>query len=621
MSLIEPTWHMWATFAMIAAAIGAYASDRYPLEMVSAGIVIVLLLFFHMAGPMPDGTKLSPGDILEGFSSPGLFAIIGLLIVGQGMYQSGALERPTRSILALYEKRPMGATTLVFSFVLLVSAVLNNTPVVVMFIPIMAAIASQSGGSTSKLMIPLSFVSILGGMTTIIGSSTNLLANQAAVEAGAERLSFFAPTPIGLVLAATGIGYLILVGNRLLPDRQPKSEEIGPSGDGKQFIAQINLSPGHPLIGAKSVSGLFPDLPDVTVRMIIRREQPVLPPFDETALESGDVLIVAATRKTLTDLLRSKPAFLAGVMAEAAPAPEEGAPAPPSGELALVEAVVAPGSRMIGRTIQQIGFRYQTNTVLLGIQRRSRMIRARMNQIRLEAGDVLLILGDRADVRALRANRDILILEWSMTDLPDINKARNAGLIFAGVVAAAATGLAPIVTIALAGATAMVAAGCLNVRQASRAVDRRIFLLVGAAIAMGVALERTSGAQFLGASLVAAAEPLGPRALIAATFILTAGLTNVLSNNATAVLFAPVGVAAAKAAGVDPSVMVLTVIFGANCSFATPVAYQTNLLVMAPGHYAFSDYVRVGAPLIVLLWAVYVIIAPVYFDMMGLMSR
>ena len=621
MALIEPTWHMWATFALIAAAIGAYASDRYPLEIVSAAVVIALLVFFQVAGPLPDGSALKPGDILSGFASPGLFAIIGLLIIGQGMYQSGALERPTRAILGLHEKRPIAATMLVFGFVLLISAVLNNTPVVVMFIPIMAAIASQSGASTSKLMIPLSFISILGGMTTIIGSSTNLLAVQASVEAGADRLAFFAPTPIGLVLAAVGVLYLWLVGPRLLPVREGRNDQLGPSGDGKQFIAQINLAPGHPLIGAQSTAGLFPDLPDVTVRMILRREQPVLPPFDEVALESGDVLIVAATRKTLTDLLRSKPAYLAGVMSEAAPAPEEGSPAPPSGELALVEAVVAPGSRMIGRTIQQIGFRYQTNCVLLGIQRRSRMIRAHMNQIRLEAGDVLLILGDRSDVRALRANRDILILEWSMTDLPDINTARFAGAIFLGVVALAATGATPVVTAALAGATAMVLAGCLNVRQASRAVDRRIFLLVGAAIAMGVALEKTGGASFLGGTLVAVAEPFGPRALIAAMFILTAGLTNVLSNNATAVLFAPVAVAAANAAGVDPSVMVLTVIFGANCSFATPVAYQTNLLVMAPGHYAFGDFARVGVPLIILLWLVYVLIAPAYFEFAGLMSQ
>jgi len=620
MTLVEPTWHMWATFALIAGAIGVYASDRWPLEIVSAGVLIVLLVFFHFAGPVAIGGEITAADLLEGFASPGLFAILGLLIIGQGMYQSGALERPTRRILAIHDKRPTLATAGVFAFVMLVSAVLNNTPVVVMFIPIMAAIAGQAGSSGSKLMIPLSFVSILGGMTTIIGSSTNLLAVQAAVEAGAERLAFFAPAPLGLVLATAGVLYLVAVGPRLLPERQSADTEPGASGDGKQFIAQINLTPGHPLIGSGSKAGFFPDLPDVTVRMVIRGEQAMVPPFDDVNFEAGDALIIAATRKRLTDLLRSKPEFLEGVLSETTPQLEEGAPAAPSGELTVVEAVVAPGSRMIGRTVQQIGFRYQTNCVLLGVQRRSRMIRARMNQIRLEAGDVLLILGDRKDVRALRANRDILILEWSMTDLPDIDKARFAGFIFLGTVTAVATGLLPVATAALAGATAMVVSGCLNVRQASRAVDRRIFLLIGAALAMGAALERTGGAQFIGSGLVALAEPYGPRALLAALFIITAALTNVLSNNATAVLFAPIAVAASNAAGLPAEVLVLTVIFGANCSFATPVAYQTNLLVMAPGHYAFRDFLIVGGPLIIVLWIVYVIAAPAYFSSVGLMS-
>ena len=271
------------------------------------------------------------------------------------------------------------------------------------------------------------------------------------------------------------------------------------------------------------------------------------------------------------------------------------------GELTMVEAIVAPGSRMIGRTIAQIGFKYQTSCVIIGVQRRSRMIRSQMSSIRLQAGDVLLLLGDIKDVRALRTNKDIVILEWSMTGLPDPENARKAGLIFAGVVGTVALGLLPITIAAILGATLMIAAGCLNIRQAARAIDRRIFLLIGAALAMGLALERTGGAMLIGQAMVSLAAGGGPILLISAFFILSAALTNVLSNNATAVLFIPVAVSAAVQADIEPMVLALTVIFGANCSFATPVSYQTNLLVMTPGHYKFRDFVYIGIPLILLL--------------------
>jgi di/tricarboxylate transporter len=307
--------------------------------------------------------------------------------------------------------------------------------------------------------------------------------------------------------------------------------------------------------------------------------------------------------------------MLEGLMAETSIADEEDGSVQRSTQLTLVEAIVAPGSRLIGRSIAQIGFHAQTNCVIVGIERRSRMIRTQMNTIRLEAGDVLLILGDLNDIRNLRSDRDILLLEYSMQGLPDPRNARIAALIFAGVVGVTATGLVPIAISAIAGATAMVALGCLNVRQAARAVDRRIYLLIGASLAMGAALERTGGAALIGEGLANAAGPLGPAVVISAFFILCAGLTNVLSNNATAVLFTPIAVSAANQLGIDEHILVLTVIFGSNCSFATPVAYQTNLLVMTPGHYKFRDFMVVGGPLIIVLWLVYSFTAPFFFGL------
>ena len=608
---------MWATLAVIMGAIAAFVADRFSLELVSAGTILALMFLFQLF-PLMDGDVrvVSTEMLLHGFASPALFAILGLLIVGQGMFQSGALEHPTQYLLQIYEKRPKLITSAVFLFIMAVSAFLNNTPVVVMCIPIMAAISAQSNIPASRLMMPLSYLSIFGGMTTLIGSSTNLLAAQSYKEAsGGDTIGFFDLTPIGLVLAATGIIYMLTIGRRLLPNygAATSAKAVTNEREGKHFIAQIEITRGHPLIGKGPVSGLFPDLPNITVRLVQRREEAILPPFDEFQFREKDIVIIAATRGALTELLRSHPDYVSGMMAdtqldESVPAAER------SKQLTMVEAIVAPGSRMIGRTVAQIGFHYQTNCVILGVERRSRMIRSQMSSIRLEAGDVLLLLGDSQDVRALRADRDILLLEWSMQGLPDQRNARIAAAIFALVVLGTASGLVPIAVSAMAGATAMVATGCLNVRQAARAIDRRIYLLIGASLAMSAALVATGGAAVIGSGVAAIGENFGAVPLLSACFLFSALLTNVLSNNATAVLLTPIALSAAQLVpGVSAEALVLSVIFGSNCSFATPVAYQTNLLVMSPGHYQFKDFIKVGGPLILVIWIVYTIIAPFYF--------
>ncbi|WOI52379.1 SLC13 family permease [Parvularcula sp. LCG005] len=610
---IAVTWQMWVTLGAIAVAIVAYSLDRFSLELVSALTLAFFLVFFHFfpITEQVNGHELDEAELLSGFASPALFAILGLLIVGQGMYQSGALDWPTRMLIGAHARFRQYAVIGIFIFVMLVSAFLNNTPVVVMFIPIMAAVGAQGGIAPSRLMMPLSFMSILGGMTTTIGSSTNLLAVEAYYNSTGIQLGFFSLMPMGLILAASGSIYLAIATKYFLPDRFGESLS---APDGRQFLAQLTLDRGNPLIGEKSVAGLFPTLKNVTVRLIQRKEEILLPPFDDVTMRLHDRVVIAATRDSLTRLLKTKSQLLAGFMGEVETPEGEG------GELSMVEAIVAPGSRIIGRSISQIRFRFQTNCVIVGIQRRSRMIRSELNSIRLEAGDVLLILGDRTDIRRLRGDRDILMLEQSMTQVPDPDHARNAGLIFLSIVFLAAFSIVPIAIAAVVGAAAMVATGCLNVRQAARAIDRRVYLLIGVALAMGAAMEGTGGAAYLGTLLTPLANgPGGNVVLLSAFFLLTACLTNVLSNNATAVLFTPIAVSAGTAAGMDPAVLVLTVIYAANCSFATPVAYQTNLLVMAPGHYRFRDFITFGVPLIVVLWIVYTIVAPIYFGAQGML--
>jgi di/tricarboxylate transporter len=487
---------------------------------------------------------------------------------------------------------------------------MNNTPVVVMFIPIISAMALRLRHSTSIYMMPLSFVCILAGMTTLIGSSTNMLVNDVLVRSTDLSLKFFTQFPFGIILAAIGSIYIIIAAPILLPNKRKQKNKNQASG--QQYIAQIRITEHHPLNTSVPIAGLYPKLKDVTVRMVQRGDQMLLPPF-EHALKENDILIVAATRKSLSNLLTSSPEYLKGMLNITGfqKNQKDGYYNQP---IVISEAVIAPSSRMIGRNIEQIGFRRQTCCLVLGIQRRSRMIRKSMLDIRLEAGDILLLFGYESEISELRDNRDLLLLDWSTKELPDVRKSILAQLIFIGTVACAATGFLPIEIAALSGAIGMIASGCLNIRQAVRALDMRIFLLIGAAFAMGLALEKTGGAEYIGLTVVNTFQAYGDQILLSSVFLIIAILTNIISNSAAALLFAPIGLAISQQTGIDPISIVLTVIFATNCSFATPIAYQTNLLVMGPGHYKFSDFALFGIPLIFILWLSFTLLSPYFLN-------
>lgn len=598
---------MWAVLLGVCGAIVFYCWEKFALELVSVVILCVALVFFEFFGA-PDAPTAA--TLLAGFANPALLTIMALLVVGQGIFHTGALDGPTRTLLSMFDVRPKLTIITLFALVFGVSAFINNTPVVVMFIPILGAVAARMGGSASIFMMPLSFVCIFAGMTTLIGSSTNLLVADSLLATTGEKLGFFEPGRIGMILSAVGILYITFIMPRLLPEREEAEDDKGGS-PGKQYIAQIEVTAGHPMIGAKPVAGMFTELGDITVRMIQRGEDAFLPPFDEIELKQGDLIIIAATRKKLTELLSSRAEFVEGVLRSAGPAD-----LPTRGErLALTEAVVSPGSRLIGRTVRQIGFRHAVGAIVLGVQRRSRMIRAKLGEIRLEAGDVLLLFGGADAMRRLRLDRDVLLMDWATSDLPDIRKASIARLILAGVILTASTGILPIVAASLIGAAAMIGTGCLNVRQAARAFDLKLYLLIGSAFALGTAMEATGGAAVLAMGVVHVFSPLGTTALVSALFFLVMVLTNVLSNNATAILFTPIAVTAANSVGADPHLFALTVLFAANTCFATPIGYQTNLLVMGPGKYRFADFIRAGAPLAVLIWLAFTVLVAISFTL------
>lgn len=617
MAMVEPTLQMWLVLGVIAVAVAVYASERLSIELTSLLVVAALTAIFHFlpATPLPEMPAIDTRTLLAGLADPALITVLALMVIGQGMIRTGALDAPIRRMAALRRIHPFLAVFAGLLIVAVTSGILNNTPVVVIFIPIMVALSAQLRRSASRLMIPLSYAAILGGMTTLIGSSTNLLVAAAAENAGAEPIGFFDFTLIGVTLASVGLVYVIFVAPKLLPDRSSYAQSLTEGVAGKQFIAQIDIRSGSSLIGQTARAGLFPSLPGITVRLIQRREESILPPFDGIELQPGDELIVAATRKSITEAISRTPDLRSALHASAdLPAADENEQKMDR-DFVLAEVVVAPASRIIGRNLAQIVFHTRTRCTVIGIQRRSRMIRQGLHDIRLEAGDVLLLLGHRKDVQRLRGNRDVILQEWSADDLPAIEYAGRSTLIFVSVVAAAATGVLPIVVAALLGAAAMLLTSCLNIHQAVRAMDRRVALMIWAALAMGTALHGTGGASFIAQNLMTALDGAPPLVVLSVYFLIVAGFTNILSNNATAVLFTPIGIGLAQSLQIDWEVFIFATLFAANCSFATPMGYQTNLLVMGPGHYRFADYLRAGIPLIVIIWAAYTAVAAVIYDL------
>jgi di/tricarboxylate transporter len=598
--------HMWMTFAVICCAIILFAIDRIPLELSAGLTVLAFLILFHFF-PVP----VSPGKIsvnvttlLAGFANPVVFTILSLLIVGQALSQTGAIEKSTEIIGGLVKVAPAAALGITLIVAASMSAFLNNTPVVVIFIPILSALAVRLGQTAAHVLMPLSYITILGGMTTLIGSSANLIAAAVAETAGAVSIGFFDFVVPGLFLASLGALYVLFVVPRLI---KPSPALNQPSGErGKQFIAQIRLGKNHPWLGKRSTAGMFPDLEHMTVRLVQRNGRSVLPPFENLELQEGDVVMIAATRRVLLNAIARDRALID----DAAPQSEQ-----ERERLIMTEVVIAPGSRRIGSTLNPDGFKAETGCTLLGIERHSRMMRAPMNEIGLIAGDVLLLLGRPRAVRSLRDHRDLLLLARSRAELPVPFHAKRALVIFVAMVLAAASGIVPIAIAAMAGAISMILVGALTLPQAARAFDAKIFLLIGTAFAMAVALEATGGAQFLAHGVVGLFSDWGPAVLLSALFLLIAILTNFLSNHATGALFAPIVVSAANEIGADPAPFVYGLIFAINCSFATPIAYQTNLIVMGPGHYRFRDFMIAGIPLILIIWIAYSLFAPFYFDM------
>ena len=583
-----------------------YAIDNLSIIFKSIVILTFLLIFFSIFPFQADDGKnlLNPQTILSGFSNTSLITVLSLLILGQGVVQTRALDNALSLLLKIFPDKPNLVIIICLLLVVVLSAFINNTPVVIIFIPILQGIIKNMNSSLGRFLMPLSYVAILGGMTTLIGSSTNLLVSDSLKTYSNITLGFFDFTLAGSIIAFSGFLYVVVFSKfkLFLTDRSPSTNELLDNRD-NNFITQLVVNRNSELINQSTTDGQFPGLEKIKILMIQRGEHAEHGPFEGLILEEGDILVVSISREQLTDVLAKNI-----VSIEYEKKDEEF-----DNNQLITEAMVTPSSSLVGNTIENVSFRYRYNCLVIGLQRKSRIITKKMGELPLEPGDTLLIQGEAEVIKNLRNQSDLLPMEWATSEIHNKEIANTSLLIFLTVVGLGALEILPLVVASLIGVVSIIFFKVLNIRQVIRSIDNSLLLLIVTSLALGQVIQVTGTANFLSDFLLNILEGSSAMTIILCFYIFVSITTNFISNNACAVLFAPIAIDIAEKLSVDPKTVAIALIFAVNTSFLTPLAYQTNLLVMGPGHYKFIDYVKFGMPLTILCWLIFYFTFPVIY--------
>ncbi len=586
-----PNGHAVAVMVLTVVALYLFTRDRLPLEITSLGLLAVLTVGFSLF-PYPG---LDPVDLFFGFGHEALIAVCALMILGQGLVRTGALEPVGRLLARSWGRAPF----LSFLATLLVGAVLsafvNNTPIVVLLLPILISVCLRTGTSASEVLLPMGFATLVGGMATTIGTSTNLLVVSVADDLGLPRFGMFDFAMPAALAGAVAVVYLWLVAPRLLPKRKIELEDPSP----RLFEARLQITEDSTVVGktlaeAKALAG-----GDMTV-LRIRRGDAYLMPLPDVTLQAGDRLRVRGRPQKLKDLEKNLKARLYSGDQRVT----EENPLEAENQL-LAEIAVVQGSSLDRTNLRFARFLDRYQLAVLALHRAGRDIWKPSEEIQdviLRQGDVLLVQGPREQIAALKQSTEFLVLDATVA-LPSTSKAPLALGILFGVVALAATGVLPIAVSATAGAVLLVLTRCITIGSAIRAISPSVFFVVAASLALGRSLIATDATEYITEVFLQATADAGPTVILSGLMLLLAVLTNVVSNNAAAVIGTPIAINIAQHLGVPAEPFVLAVLFGANMSYATPMAYKTNLLVMSAGGYAFSDFLKVGVPLTLLMWA------------------
>ncbi|MFA7680984.1 MAG: SLC13 family permease, partial [Pigmentiphaga sp.] len=541
---------------------------------------------------------VTPGQALSGFSNSATITVASMFVLAAGMQNSGALSGIGN--LLGRARSPTVFLLLLFAVLAVIAPFVNNTAVVAVMMPIVIAATANIGMSASKALIPLSYVSQMAGVCTLVGTSTNLLVNGMAKDLGHPGFSMFEFTTLGVICMVAGCFYLLTVGRWLLPDA--RATELVEHYELGKYITELRVMPESSLIGSSVGEAKLGEEFGVFVLELLRGDEKVWSPRSQT-LQEGDVLLARGDWSQLDELRKEAGLEVNAEFKLKQRAFEEV-------DQVLAEVMVAPRSRMIGNTLGMLDPRWHHNTTALGIHRRGQVLREQLREVRLRVGDILLLLIPESEMATLRQDNNVIVLSERQPEKKGSWRAPFALATMALVIAVSALGWAPIAITSLAGALAMTLTGCLDAEDVYDAVDWRIIILMAGLLPLGVAMSETGAAQFLVENTIGLVSASGPWVVLAVLYLMALLLTEFMSNAAAAVLLTPIGMSTAKMMEVDATPFLIAVTFAASTSFATPVGYQTNTMVYGAGGYRFSDFVKVGLPLNLIFWVLGVTLIP-----------
>jgi di/tricarboxylate transporter len=611
MQTLTPDAHGIAVVILIVTALYLFTRDKLPLESSSLAVIILLIAGFHLFPYEVDGEPLDPAEFLRGFGNEALVAICSLIIIGKALETTGALLPVARFAGRQWLKRPKAALLLMLIAVFVLSAFINDTPVVVLMIPILVGIALRAKLPASRFLLPMGLATIIGGMSTTIGTSTNLLVVGITRDLGVADIAMFDVTLPALLAGGVGLAFVWLVVPRLLPDRPMPMADTRP----RVYDSQLTIREGGFAAGRSFSEVLEKTGREMRVDQIRRGDSLLLARLPSVKLQPGDRLLIKDTPENLKrfEVMLGASLDVGGGESELPDSEEQR----DRGAQQLSEIVVTADSPLHLRTLADVSMGSSLGLVPLAVHRArvpGEREAAEPASVRLRAGDVVLVQGTRASIDAAKADNKVLVVDGS-TELPRAHRAKRALAVLLLVIGSAATGVLPISVAALIGVGLIIALGCLSWRDVGRSLPVAIIMLIVASLAMGKALVVTGMADYLAGGFVNAADGLPTAAILSLFILIMAVLTNIVSNNAAAVIGTPIAIAAAQQLGVDPLPFVLAVLYGANMSFATPFGYQTNLLILSTGGYRFADFLRVGIPLIVILWIGFSIVLPLIYGL------
>lgn len=602
---MTPDNHTIAVLLLTAFALFLFSRERIPLATSCLIILIALVLGFELFPYESKHGVVEAVDFFYGFGHEALVAVCALMVAGQGLVRTGALE-PLGFLLAkLWGRYPMLSLLVTLVLSALLSAFINNVPIVVLLIPVLLNVAARTNSSPASLLMPMGFATLLGGMATTIGTSTNLLVVSVASEMGMSKFAMFDFALPAVIAGSVGIAFLWLLAPRILP-----KHKVGVSNAvNRIYTAHLHIPEGSFAAG-KTVQEVITKTSGEMHIGLIRRGHAGLSALPETVIQHNDRLLI----HDLPERLKRFEQLLAANLYPSDPE-FDGHEYINQGKQQLAEILVHQRSPLLGQSLQSANFIGRYHLVALGVHRDGQVITSMpegLDNFRLQLGDTLLVQGANEHINNLEFSEDFFVLAGK-TDLPKSKKMYQALLIMFLVILVAALGIVPIAISALAGVLLMILTRCIDWTDVSRGLSIPVVMIVASSLALGKALTITGGSEFLAGQFLHLMAGAPPPMIISGLILLMAILTNIVSNNAAAVIGTPIAISIANDLQLGPEAFVVAVLFGANMSYMTPMAYKTNLLIMAAGDYRFMDFVRVGLPLTLIMWLAYSLLLPLFY--------